>query len=186
MAAGSCSSRCFLVLLLGLPAAAAQATLTLSAGQGFCDRFGDRLLSCALISTGWSRSESPSPDLYNFAKDNDAGLAANERRLLTTRTEHRFLFSLGPAGSDDAGGWHYQPDPQDQFIPLVDDDRIWSDPSGAQSLAHGRGDTHAPRHFRKHLFDREVAELARPIPLALMIGLTSLILVGILRGLRPA
>jgi hypothetical protein len=154
-----------------------------------CDRFGDRLLSCALISTGWARGESPTPDLYNFAKDGDAGMAANERRLLTTRTEYPSFLSLGPAESDDAGDWHYQPDPQDPFIPLVDDDRLWSDPSGAQSLAHGHGDTHAPRHFGQHVLDGEDAEvldLPKPIPLALMVGLTSLVLVGILRGLRRA
>jgi hypothetical protein len=172
------------VALFGLPAGAAQATLTVSAGQSSCERFGNVLVSCALASAPVSGDHPESLDIYSFAADASLGVVADAGLLLAAATLQPTAFDVGSSTSHESGGdWHYQPDPQDPFIPVLPPG-AWLEAGRFRSLVEAHADAPGRNGADGGLIYGLSEELPRPVPLAVMVGLTGLVIVGLLRGLR--
>lgn len=161
----------------------AQATLTFSAGQSSCERFGNVLVSCALASAPGSGDHPASLDIYGFAADASLGVVADAGLLLAAATVQPTAFDVGNTSHGSGGDWHYQPDPQDPFIPVLRPG-AWLEAGRFRSLVDAHADAPGRNRADGGLIYGLSEELPRPVPLAVMVGLTGLVIVGLLRGLR--
>jgi hypothetical protein len=171
------------VLLLGLSATAAHATLTASAGQSSCERFGNVLASCALVSAPRSAGHPEAVDLYSFAADAGLSVVAESGPLLGDTTDRPAAFSVGDRARESGGDWYYKADPQDPFIPLLRPG-VWLEAGRFRSLIDARTEASGKDGAVGGLIHELSEEVPRPVPLAVMVGLTGLVIAGLLRGLR--
>jgi hypothetical protein len=175
--------RCVAIALLWLGAGASQATLTVSAGLSSCERVGNLLVSCALASAVGSGDHAASVDVYSFTADVRLRVIADAGLLRTAATDQPATFSLGTGTRELGGGWRYEPDRDDPFTPMSEP-AAWGEAGRFRSLVDARIEAQDDHDLAGDLFDALSTELPQPVPLAVMIGLTGLVLVGLLRGLQ--
>jgi hypothetical protein len=175
--------RCAQIALLALSATVAQATLSESAGHGYCDRLGDALVSCAMAPKAGLSGRSAPLDLYGFATDAELSVVADKRLLVATATDQPMAFTLGVTSREPAKALNYRLDPEARFTPLLRPE-VWLEARGSRSLVDAHNEAQAGTSAAERLHAELSADLPGALPLALTIGLTGLVLAGLLRGLQ--
>ena len=185
MASAATTYSLLVLVLLSFSGSGVHAALGRSAGDPICQRAQVAAANCIRQPGPGFGDHQRDVRLYDF--DVNTNLEFVERRgvLLPFATTDSFTFTVAASPGDRGAVWRYTPDPDDRYVAPFNLE-AWNDAAAFRSraLAHASHDAEDPLHVG--LPDGTSDLMPQQLSVAASIGVMTLILFGLFRGLSAA